>query len=191
MMTTERVGDPVEDASMAVMRPILSKINALGLVTSDSQAGKITKPDKFGVSRQRAYISGMMDRSYAKEFVRRANLVDGLLAFWCEFKDYIDGQPEQLSPSSIPVKFNEDNAGTIRYETYTPQEILDFTTVWWNLLPETGLCDDVSAMNRVKKGVVHVRLVDMIWCRQRWLFNKVVELLQDVTPSFEVVKRGR
>jgi hypothetical protein len=33
MHDDRRVGDPVEDATMAVMRPILTKINALGLVT--------------------------------------------------------------------------------------------------------------------------------------------------------------
>jgi hypothetical protein len=190
MLKTARVGEPDEDASMAVMRPILAKINSLGLVTSDSQDGKSTKPNKFGVYRQRAYISGMMDRLHAKEFVRRANLVDGLLAFRCEFKDYIDGQPEQVSPTSIPVTLNENKAGAIQYHTFMPLETADISSVWWNLLPETGLKDDVSAMNRVKKGSVMVSLVDMKWCRRRWLFTKVVNLLQDDTPTF-VVNRGR
>lgn len=36
----KRVGDPVEDASIAHARPVPSKINALGLVTIDSQMGR-------------------------------------------------------------------------------------------------------------------------------------------------------
>ena len=39
MPTTSRVGDPEEDETMASARPVLSRINALGFVTVDSQMG--------------------------------------------------------------------------------------------------------------------------------------------------------
>jgi hypothetical protein len=71
---------------------------------SDSQAGKITKPDKFGVSRQRASgTSQVPNGQIACEGFCPSHLTRSCLHFGAEFKDYIDGQPEQLKPSSIPT----------------------------------------------------------------------------------------
>lgn len=40
MLVTDRVGDPQEDVTMSQAKPILSKINKEGLVTTDSQMGR-------------------------------------------------------------------------------------------------------------------------------------------------------
>jgi hypothetical protein len=194
MKMTARVGDPEEDASMAVMRPLLSKINTLGFVTSDSQKGsvesyttnckksslkgyKTCKPGDKVMHHQRAYIDGLMDRSRAKAFVKRANLVDGMLATWCEFTDFVEGGKSVMVPSSVPVTRVHFVDGSMEYTTWSPFRPRDISSVWWNLLPETGLVDDVATMNRVKKVAVAVSLMDLKWGRERWLFKKSVELL--------------
>ena len=43
MLTSDRVGEIEEDESMKIAKPILSKINAFGFVTEDSQMGKKEK----------------------------------------------------------------------------------------------------------------------------------------------------
>ena len=66
MRSTKRVGDPGEDASMAVMRPVLAEINALGLVTDDSQSG-VPMPgragDKFTYRQLRHRYAGVAEHS--------------------------------------------------------------------------------------------------------------------------------
>jgi hypothetical protein len=72
MLTTRRVGDPSEDASMAAARPILSKINELGFVTIDSQ---------MGTSEQRAYVSGFVSKNIVEKFVELVTMESGIMCF--------------------------------------------------------------------------------------------------------------
>jgi hypothetical protein len=53
------------------------------------------------VSRQRAYISGMMDRSYAK-VCPSCQPREQAACILVRIQDYIDGQPEQLAFRPYP-----------------------------------------------------------------------------------------
>lgn len=86
MLTTERVGEPREDASMAQARPRLSEINKRGFLTLDSQMGKkevmqhgITGEDVL--YRQRCYVEGFLPKHLGDEFKRRMHLEDGVMIF--------------------------------------------------------------------------------------------------------------
>lgn len=87
MLTTARVGDVEEDASMAQARPHLSEINKRGLVTTDSQMGakkQITHHHDGHVLNppvthwQRSYVTGILAKNLGPKFEQKMRLVDGV-----------------------------------------------------------------------------------------------------------------
>lgn len=63
----------VEDASMLEQLPILERINSLGFLTTESQAGKRRMGRDFEI-HERAYISGFMLEKQAQEFLKKMNI---------------------------------------------------------------------------------------------------------------------
>jgi hypothetical protein len=124
----------------------------------------------------------MMDRSYAKEFVRRANLSEQAACILVRIQ-ITSMVNQQLSPSSIPVKFNRDNAGTIRY-SYTTEY---WTSLRYGVESSPGKRDDdVSAMNRVKGRGRACETCGHDMVSPTMAFQQSGPNLQDGTPSFEV-----
>lgn len=123
MLTTDRVA--LEDETMSAARPLLSEVNALVLITTDSQIG--TKSDYaspltegfIGVGWQRSYIDGFMSFERAKEFCLRMDLVGGALVYCGEHAD-IPNREECNKVFRIPVTRGTQVDGTIHVYTTMP-----------------------------------------------------------------------
>lgn len=191
MKTTYRVGDPREDVSMSVARPILSKINELGFVTDDSQMGKkdtydIDSTEKFGTIWQRSYVSGFMSKHEYKQFQLRMDLIGGcfvLIKPYCENRDIFMGH-------GIPVTRITDWGGNFNACTRTWTDCpVSIEPQWINLLPELKIQDNYELMNRIEKEVVYVSVTDMTWGRGFWLFDTIVRALSGNVEDHPVIKQ--
>lgn len=188
MLTTARVGDPMEDPSMAQARPHLAEINERGIVTTDSQMGKkelITHRFDNGqplvppvTQWQRSYILGIMPVGLYEEFSKKMRLIDGVDFFIGvpgesppeQFIHYINVTMLQQGPEDEPDFFTN-----VPMTTNTLEEPL------LNLLPEVAHVMQSSACKEiVQNDALIVHVVDLIWGRPLWLFDKVKEVLQDI-----------
>lgn len=181
MKTTARV--EVEDPSMKVARPILSKINAAGLVTVDSQMGlksdyvSVMEKGFVGVTWQRAYVYGFMARESAAAFAARLDLVGGIAIQVCELASKEPSDKAFRAANKIPVTRWSTRDGAFAASTHIPMIPSTFAYLWMNLLPETGLRSDRRAMQLVAPSVVQVNIVDMQWGRPMWLYNQILKAL--------------
>ena len=193
MKTTARVGDASEDASMTEARPVLSKMNALGLITTDSQMGKKSSWEynaNVGVIWQRSYISGFMSRKKAEEFKLRMDLVGGVIVYICEHATkYPSDKAFAAAYRPGVTRITNPKNGDFEVTTRAPLLPLTLQAAWVNLLPETNLANDTRAMKRIAPSVVQVELVDMEWGRELWLFETVVKALSGKVGKVPVTKR--
>ena len=172
MLTTTRVGDPAEDESMKAMRPTLSKINSLGLVTTESQMGLKDKNNW-----QRAYLCGFVSKSDAAKLFARLDLVDGLVVLIGPH-----GRPSEAFNATAP-RLTLTRQGKDLQDPCTRQPLANtpsFQYDWSGLLPETGLRDDKVAMRAVAKDALSFFAVDLTWGRKTWLFSKIIGALKAV-----------
>lgn len=175
MLTTARVGDPEEDASMAAMRGVLSKINALGFVTVDSQTGA---KESGPLHWQRAYISGFVPKSLAKEFVAQMNLRNSVVAL-----AFPHGEEQPAGGRAFAWKKMPRLSLTLeaRHETCTSHPLAvaqPFRGMWRAMLPELGLADDRRSMRAVAEDAVQVFVTDTVWGRKTALFKAACECLR-------------
>ncbi len=187
MLTTARVGDG-EDPSMAQARPHLSGINEKGIVTTDSQMGAkklVTHRADNGepivppvTKWQRAYIRGMIPEGLYEEFSNKMRLIDGVDFFIGvpgesppdQFIHYINVTMYQQGPEDEPDFFTN-----IPMATETLEEPL------LNLLPEVSHVLQSSACQElVQNDALLVNIVDLVWGRPFWLFEKVKQVLDEV-----------
>lgn len=175
MLTTTRVGNE-EDPSMAQARPRLSEINKRGFVTTDSQMGKrevlqhrITGEDYD--YRQRSYVKGLLPKHLGEEFKRRMQLEDGVMIFMEE-----PGPEPPGWEYRIPVTLDGDVFFTnIRMATS------DFAYQTLCVLPEVqSIMSDKTCYDLVERDALLVKVVDTVWGRPFWLFDKIVEVLDEV-----------
>ena len=190
MLTSNRVGLPSEDASMAVARPILSKINGLGLVTDDSQMGKkeeyrVKNTGNIGTTWQRAYISGFMSRENAEKFRLDMDLIGETFVVIKKHKDYYK---DVNMDDGISVTRFTDAYGSFetRTRTWTGSCLLE--PQWINLLPELDLGEDIQLMNKIEKEVVYVCVTDMKWGRAMWLFETVLNALSGNVQTIPAIR---
>lgn len=174
MKTTARVGDPEEDAEMAVFRPILSAINRNGFVTIDSQFGC---KETTGY-QQRAYIRGFVAKGMVDELWNRLVLTDNLLPLKMPLSD-APNSILMLQPHVV-LTMDKYAKGTERahHTNLALYETESFYSMWINLLPELGLRDDVRSMLSVREDAVGFAVVDMKWGRRDWLFRVVLDALK-------------
>lgn len=197
MKTTARVGAAEEDASMTKARPALAKINALGLVTVDSQMGKkseyISVVDEgfVGVMWQRAYVYGFMSRERAADFAMRLDLVGGIAIQVCEHAKKEPSDKVFSSAYKIPVTRFSTRDGDFAAITRMPMLPGTLEYQWSNLLPETGLASDLRAMKLVAPNVVQISIVDMQWGRPMWLYDTIVAALSDRGSSTPLSRKSR
>ena len=174
MLTSDRVGEIEEDEYMKIAKPILSKINALGFVTEDSQMGKKEKinlkDNKFGDKWQRSYISGIMDRNIYKEFELKMDLIGETFIL---IKKHCEMNSEHSNPISVTRVSKQDGSFETITRSWTDCESI--YPQWINLLPELGdeILDDMELMEQIEDEVVYVRITDMSWGRQWWLLSLI------------------
>jgi len=185
MLTTARVGDPTEDASMAQARPHLSEVNKRGLVTTDSQMGakmQVTHHVDGHVLNppvtqwQRSYLSGILAKNLGYKFEQRMKLVDGV--------DFFIGRHDHPPPFSmihyIDVTMTHQNNDpdfdtSVAMATHT----IDYSLS--GLLPEVvHVVQSETCRKIVEEDALVVEIVDLIWGRPFWLFEKVKEVLDQV-----------
>ncbi len=180
MLITERVGDSEEDETMKQARPRLSEINSRGLLTTDSQMGKkeVLKDPKDGSYYpywQRAYVEGVMPRHLARKFHQHMEIVDGVVVFSGAPVDadvYVDHY--------VPVTVDGDRVYTRAPMAPVPK--IDDIEV----LPEVQtILRHSTCKELLTKDAIIMRVVDTIWGRPFWLFDKIIEVLKglDQTPT--------
>ena len=185
MRTTERVGGELgEDKREAPLRSMLSKINDLGLITTDSQSGSIDRYPCFNDRSlecegwQRAYLNGFMLRDEAWDLRDRLNLEDGIAVMVCEHAPDVDTQDwlRESSPMFDVTKGLRAN-GEFHTFTHAPTSSQAFTQQWTYMLPETGFANDMETMKLLAPAVVHVEVVDLVWNRHPHMFERVIDAL--------------
>lgn len=178
MLTTTRVGDPEEDATMKKARPLLAKINTHGLVTIDSQMGK-----KMPGHWQRAYVTGFCTKQVADRLKTGLRLLDSVLVATFPHGEHCPPEYNKFGLTNMPrlehTVIGNDNMQPV---TRTPLGACQtFDGVWASMLPEV-LAEVESFKPRLKaqcfKNSVQVCIGDMEWGRQLWLFRRIAECLQ-------------
>lgn len=177
MITTKRVGDPEEDASMSVMRPVLSQMNAMGFVTVDSQMG-VKETNRW----QRAYISGFVSKKMAPALLTRLMRCDDLIALTFPHDASADFVEYGLyNMPRLPLTLMDEDGQELKPVTTMPLGAAQpWEELWISLLPELHLANDVQSMNAVKKDAVTLFVMDTKWGRKRLLFDRVLEIVSSV-----------
>lgn len=172
MPTTRRVGDPVEDASMSAARPILSKINAAGFVTVDSQMGSETR-----TMRHRAYLFGFVARAHAPALMAELETYSGIVALaYARHGEDAPAGTESYALANLPRATLTLSRG--KSETRQPLgAACTWLEVWHGLLPELQLSDDAASMAAVAKDAVQIFVFDATYGRKWHLFRKVLDAL--------------
>jgi hypothetical protein len=143
LMTME---EPDEEG---LVRPYISRLNMLGIVTTDDFAA--------GGNGCRAYAVLVMPESKAKKLSKSLGQMDGLFSQW-------GGHLELLKLGNRMIM--ELNP--------LPKEI--FKNVLERINPSDGDTLDVSAIPR--RDCTCVMAVDMVWGRPTHLFEKIIEIVQ-------------
>lgn len=178
MLVTQRVGDPNEDASMSQARPRLSQINDRGLVTFDSQMGVkrvIPGCDTIDGSDathwQRSYIKGVIPGGMGEVFKQQIDLVDGIAMNMVE---PVSEGKETFSMYEVPVTRYDDEMSTF-VPMLQDESLLEAKL---NFLPEVqSILNNKNCEKMFEEEALLVVIVDMVWGRQFWLFDKVSEIL--------------
>lgn len=182
MLTTERVGDPTEDASMKRARPALSAINGIGLVTIDSQMG--VKHKEYW---QRAYVSGFATRETAERLKAALSTVDSVLVLMYPHGESVPNKLEDYALAHMPRLPLTLSGSNMTACTQMPLGAAQtFAEMWANLLPElhAEMKHDMSPaeMKRLKKecelNSVQVFVVDTVWGRATWLFSTILRRMR-------------
>lgn len=181
MLTTTRVGHVREDPTMAEARPRLSEINRKGFLTIDSQMGKKeVKEHPVTVADypywQRSYVDGFMPRHLTRNFHQRMELEDSVVIL---IDDPHDRRPLRIG-GTISVTLDGDYFYT-RIPVATSasfQESVD------NVLPElSSIMSDKRCKELLRQDALNVRVVDMVWGRPFWLFDKISQVLDVVNDE--------
>jgi hypothetical protein len=184
MRTTKRVGDPSEDASMRRMRPVLSVINALGLITIDSQMG--SKRDK---QWQRAYVWALATRKTAAKLTASLMTVDSALVLTFPHGESAPSKIAEYALTNMPriaLTLDSHNNAVTRQPLGASAT---FSEMWAGLLPElhAELKRDMTPeqlralRTRCMRDSVQVFVVDTVWGRPTWLFDTLVKHLKHLS----------
>lgn len=186
MLTTSRVGLATEDPSMAQARPHLSEINKRGLVTTDSQMGakkQVTHHADGHVLNppvtqwQRSYVTGILAKGLWRKFEQKMRLVDGV--------DFFVGRHGAEPPFSLTHYINvtvfQRGDDEPDFFTNVPMATHPLDDDLSGLLPEVGhVMRSDTCVRIVEEDALCVQIVDLIWGRPFWLFEKVKEVLDEV-----------
>lgn len=184
MLTTARVGDVEEDPTMAEARPRLSEINQKGFLTINSQMGKKVvkrhrRTGEYYPSWQRAYVDGLMPRHMTDEFHERMELEDGVVIL-VDVPHYHDYRNHRIFEKKISVTLDGDY-----FYTRKPVAVSEpFIETIQSVLPDVeSIVSDEKCERLVREDAMNVRVVDMIWGRPFWLFDKISEVLDIVNDE--------
>ena len=176
MRCTRRVGDPEEDPGMAQARPRLSEINRLGLLTVESQLGL----DRRWL-KQRAYLSGLATPEVAARLASRLKLLRGVLVLVFPHGEEAPAGYNEFGLRSMP-RLEVTLAGSnLEPCTRVPLgAVRSFRSMWDNLLPELRAelvhAPDTARLQAAASAACQVLIVDTVWGRKNWLFDRVIQL---------------
>lgn len=174
MITTVRVGDPEEDGSMVVMRPVLSQINLHGFVTIDSQMG-LKEVNMW----QRAYVSGFISKRCAAAILTQLRRQDGLLVLTFPHGESMPPNVEDFAFAHMPWVPLTLSGKDLKVVTRQPLGAAQtWSSMWGCLLPEVNLKKDWRSRDHVMRDAVQLFVVDLTWGRKTWLFGKILKVLQ-------------
>jgi hypothetical protein len=158
-----------EDATMLKHLPILQKINRLGYLTTESQAGKKSSGKSYidgkpYVIQERSYISGFMLESKAVDFIKNMGLhtdKNAVYVPYCNDSLYL---PSNLDiPLTITIKGGKTEINT--HGSLTLPESA------WNFFRKQ------AHINKSEK-IVYIFCWDSKWNRPGALFADVVKMLE-------------
>jgi hypothetical protein len=185
MRSTARVGDPNEDASMKRARPMLSRINALGLVTTESQMGM--KSGRM-THWQRAFVSGICTKATADKLFKHFLCDDSVLVFVFPHASDLSQEAlaQGLSMPRLAMTVINGNAETRMPLGASPP----YSSTVSNLLPEVKAVlfgehrsnsssdvSDLPLIQKIRAQTVTVQVVDVKWGRKLKLFELVEQAL--------------
>lgn len=180
MLTSARVGHVREDPTMAEARPRLSEINRKGFLTIDSQMGKkiVQQHPRTGADYpywQRSYVDGLMPRHLTKNFHQRMELEDSVVILI----DAPHDRPRRIG-GAISVTLDGHY-----FFTRTPVATsAGFEESVQNVLPEvSSIMSDKKCKQLLREDAYNVRVVDMVWGRPFWLFDKISQVLDVVNDE--------
>jgi hypothetical protein len=180
MLNTRRVGDPIEDGTMKAVRKVLSKINALGFVTTDSQMGRTFAPwwrravcwkRAPHSDRQRAYICGFVSKTSSGRIFKELDSEDVVVLMGPHRPEHV---PFSYGGARLTLTYDGGEPYTANPVTSPP----NFVDEWLNTLPELNLADDAEAMRAMEPDVVALFVMDAKWGRKTWLFDVVRKALE-------------
>ena len=180
---------------MAALRPILSSINRLGFITTDSQRGGdscgpiLATPWVSNTIRERTYISGFMLRREAHALKDVLDKHDNVLVLVMEFDNDAKHARDDEVWAPIPLTLDQDGDGT--YDAFTQHSFRTrpFQYEWMSLLPELDdIMADEGSMVRLQDHVVSMTVIDMKWSRQDVLFSMVDAALRGEVRPMPAVK---
>lgn len=180
MLTTARVGDVKEDPTMAEARPRLSEINRKGFLTIDSQMGKkeVKQYRRTGADYpcwQRSYVDGFMPRHLTINFHQRMELEDSVVIL-------IDAPHDR--PMEIGGTISVTLDGDYFYTRKPVATSAGFQESVQNVLPEvSSIMSDKRCQELLRQDAFNVRVVDMVWGRPFWLFDKISQVLDIVNDE--------
>lgn len=163
----ERVKE--EDEKMLEQIPQLIKINSLGFLTTNSQAGNMDKKHKLF---ERAYITGFMLGKMAEKFIKLMGVNTDKNAIFIPHCTLVDKDiPSSLD---IPVTIGR-SSGKIIVHTHLSSAI---PTSVWNFFRK-------EAHINVSEKVVFIQCWDPIWGRlaseRTGLFTDIINVLKKIS----------
>lgn len=172
---------------MVQARPHLSEVNKRGLVTIDSQMGKKDQVTHHVYGHvlnpplthwQRSYISGILAKDLGPKFEQKMSLVDGV--------DIFIGVPGPTPPYSSThyisvTMYKQGDGDEPDFCTRSPMATQPLEYSLEGLLPEVQhVMDNDTCKRIVEDDALFVEIVDLVWGRPFWLFEKVKEVLDEV-----------
>ena len=168
-----------EDPTMVVAVPRLVEINKRGLVTTNSQMGKKSNTDGF-LTWQRSYVTGILPVDMGTNFGRKMELVDGVIVHIGKPRSMTE--PPNRSFLSYPVTKYGSSIETLWDATSVPLVIDSFQNVILQVIPEVQeMVYEENCYKVLEEDALSVTLVDTVWGRPFWLFDKIAEVLAEVS----------
>jgi hypothetical protein len=166
-----------EDETMLKMISPLSKINLMGYLTTQSQQGNIDKfykQKQLHIAKERAFVTGLMEKSLAKKFIQNLNIMTDKCAIAIPIlpDKCVVNLPADLDiPLTITTKIKKKQTIVETHmSTAIPKSVV--------LLELKQIFPQVNFTEFLKKGkFVYIFCWDVVWGR---LANKNNGLFQSI-----------
>lgn len=164
------------DATMVNALPHLIEINKRGFLTTDSQMGRLRTIGGGSPSRhrQRSYVTGVLPKHMGQRFVDIMEATDSVVVRGNPVGD-VEWTSGHRFVYYFPVTSYDGEMFThVPMTTHTMDDVELVPTVQWVL-------DEQRCSNLVKQDAFMVEIADAVWGRPYWLFDKILEVLEQVS----------